>query len=392
PTALISTVSGTDISCFGMNDGSVSSITNGGTSPYTHMWSNGSSAVSQSNLMMGTYSVVITDANGCMSNGSAMVNEPAEILIDLGGDDNLCDGESVVLDAGAGMAGYSYAWTTGGSSQLDTVSASGLGVGSTIVGVVVTDANSCTGADSVEIMVSAPVSTTVMGNDELCMYEIGDLDAGPGFASYEWSNSSTSQLIKVYPADLTIGTNTLMVTVTNSLGCEGVASYDVELHPEVVFNLQSDTTIWKDSAITITADSGYASYLWNTQETTQSINVTMGGTYSCVVTDMITGCEGSDDVMVEFVLGVNSVDFAEMKLYPNPTTDFINLEFSNFANKGVVEIEILSITGQLVRKVRVDVSSNNGTQTIDVSNLAVGTYVVKFEYENEQVVKQFVIK
>lgn len=390
PTMLMSTVTGTDISCFGANDGTATSVAMGGTTPYTQLWSNGSTAASQSNLMMGSYSVVITDANGCTTSGMTGVIEPAAIMVDLGGNDILCDGETAVLDAGTGFT--TYTWSTGNSNQMDTITAAGLGAGVTQVGVMVTDGNGCMASDSVEITVSTPVSTTIQGNDELCMYELGDLDAGPGYQSYEWSNSSTSQLIKVYPADMTVGTNTFTVTVTNALGCSGDATFDVELHPEVVFNLPADTMVWKDSVFTITADSGYASYLWNTQQITRSIDVMTGGSYSCVVTDANTGCEGEDEIFIEFVLGIGDVDVAELKLYPNPTSDFINLEFKNFGNNGNVEIEILSITGQLVRTVNVDVSASNGTKTIDVSNLAVGTYMVIFEYENEQVVKQFIIK
>lgn len=390
PTVLSVSVTSTNVSCFGMNDGTTTAMASGGTSPYSYAWNTGSTASGLSALGMGNYTVSLMDANGCMTSGMTTVTEPVQVTVNLGGDVTLCDGESVSLSAGTGLT--SYAWSTGETTETVNVSSASLGSGVTTVSVMVADGSGCMGADSIEVTVGVPVSTAILGTEKLCNYEIGDLDAGPGFSTYTWSNSSSSQLIKVYPSDLTVGSNTFMVTVTDNLGCEGVASFDVELHPEVIFNLPADTMVWKDSVFTIMADSGYASYLWNTQEITQSINLVTGGTYSCIVTDSVTGCAGADEIVVAFVLGVNDVEISELKLYPNPASDFINLAFQNFGNAGQIEIELLSITGQLVRTINVDVSATNGTQTIDVSKLAVGTYFVTFKYENERVVKQFTIK
>ena len=390
PTALAVSVSGTDVSCYGMNDGTAMAMASGATAPYSYSWNTGASTASLSSLGMGMYSVDVTDANGCMMSGMTTIDEPMMVTVSLGADQTLCDGDSLDIDAGAGFA--SYTWSTGDTTSSAGVNSNSLGAGSTTVSVMVTDAAGCMGSDSMVVTVSDPVMVAMVGDNELCMYEIGNLDAGPGHANYMWSNGSTSQLIRVYPTDMTVGSNTYTVTVTNDLGCDGVGSFDVELHPEVIFNLPADTSVWKDSVFTIMADSGYASYLWNTNEVSQSITVGMPGTYTCIVTDSITGCEGNDAIVIDFNVGIGSVEIAELKLYPNPASEFINLEFNNFSSQGMVEVELLSITGQLVRSINVDVSSTNGTQTIDVSNLAVGTYIVTFQYENERVVKQFTIK
>ncbi|MFT4753177.1 MAG: hypothetical protein ACI85Q_000715 [Salibacteraceae bacterium] len=390
PTMLMSTVSGTDISCFGSTDGTVSSMTSGGTSPYSQVWSNGSTLASQSSVMMGSYSVVISDANGCTTMGTASVAEPVAVVVDLGGNGILCDGESMVLDAGTGFSTYS--WTSGNANQMDTLMASVLGAGISQVGVMVTDGNGCMGSDSVEITVSNPVTTTITGNPELCAYENGVLDAGPGFASYQWDNTSSSQSINVSASSFSAGTQVFSVIVADVNGCEGTASHSMEIHPEVIVALPADTVIWKDSTVTIMADSGYGSYFWNTGAFTQSIEVSSAGTYQVTVTDPSTGCEGSDQMVVDFVLGIPNAMNAQLKLYPNPAVDFINLEFNNFTTQGTVQVEILSITGQLVRTIPVDVSGVSGTQQMDVSNLAVGTYMVTFQYEGQRIVKKFTIK
>lgn len=55
----------TNISKYGANDGSIDVTVSGGVSPYTYLWSNGATTQDLSNLGPGTYSVIITDANGC---------------------------------------------------------------------------------------------------------------------------------------------------------------------------------------------------------------------------------------------------------------------------------------------------------------------------------------
>jgi hypothetical protein len=65
PTALTATSSATDESCTGCADGTATVIPAGGTSPYTYLWSNGSTTASITGLSTGTYTVTVTDANGC---------------------------------------------------------------------------------------------------------------------------------------------------------------------------------------------------------------------------------------------------------------------------------------------------------------------------------------
>lgn len=74
PVVLTSSGSSTDETCTTCNDGTVVVTPAGGTSPYTYLWSNGSTTDSISNLAPGTYTVVVTDANGCTTNDSFIVN------------------------------------------------------------------------------------------------------------------------------------------------------------------------------------------------------------------------------------------------------------------------------------------------------------------------------
>ena len=59
-------VGGTNVRCFGYNDGGVHSTVIGGVSPYQYLWSNGDVADSAVGLSTGTYLLTVTDSNGCM--------------------------------------------------------------------------------------------------------------------------------------------------------------------------------------------------------------------------------------------------------------------------------------------------------------------------------------
>jgi hypothetical protein len=116
------------------------------------------------------------------------------------------------------------------------------------------------------------------------------------------------------------------------------------------------------------------------------------GDISVVVTNVI-GCEGSDTVTVNFVLGVNS-SFAvsTLKMYPNPATDQITIDVTNFNGLDVINVTIVDITGKIVLIEKLEGTGSKFNETYDVSTFATGTYFVQFEANGEVVTRQFIIK
>ena len=71
-----------NLACFGDNNGTATVNVNGGTSPYTYLWSNGDTTNTATGLSGNTnYTCIITDSNGCDSTATFNITEPSEIII-----------------------------------------------------------------------------------------------------------------------------------------------------------------------------------------------------------------------------------------------------------------------------------------------------------------------
>lgn len=131
----------TDVSCYGGSDGMITLVPNGGTTPYSFLWSNSSTNQDQTNLMYGEYSYVLTDANGCIFEQSIFVDQSPEIHIDQEIIPLSCidqfDAEIIIKTAG-GMQPYTWQWSNGETSEHNA----GLGAG--IYTVLITDDFGCT--------------------------------------------------------------------------------------------------------------------------------------------------------------------------------------------------------------------------------------------------------
>lgn len=141
PSALGVSASVSDVSCAGGDNGVIDVTPTGGTAPYTYLWSNSARTEDIFNLVPGTYSVAVTDANGCTSSGSFTVTEPANPIIVNGTVTNASgvsnsDG-GVDITVSGGTAPYSYDWSDG--SITEDIS----GVSPDLYSVTVTDVNGC---------------------------------------------------------------------------------------------------------------------------------------------------------------------------------------------------------------------------------------------------------
>src|SRR4030095_3697679 len=122
PELLVATVtSQDDPNCYGGNDGSAQLGVVGGTSPYTYAWSNGAVTQNLTGLVAGTYSVTVTDAQGCVATTSVTITQPELLVATVTSkDDPNCYGGSdgsAQLGVVGGTAPYTYLWSNGTTTQ-----------------------------------------------------------------------------------------------------------------------------------------------------------------------------------------------------------------------------------------------------------------------------------
>jgi Leucine-rich repeat (LRR) protein len=92
PLALSATMTKTDVSCYGQNNGAATVTASGGLSPYSYQWSNGQTSTSISSLISGTYTVTVTDALLCKVTKTDTITQPNEIQVPI--DKTICEGDS----------------------------------------------------------------------------------------------------------------------------------------------------------------------------------------------------------------------------------------------------------------------------------------------------------
>src|SRR6185312_11416373 len=197
--------------------GTIDLTVSGGTAPYSFAWSNGSSSEDISGLVAGSYTVTITDANGCTDTQVINVTQPVAALSASGSPVHVkCFGGAtgaINLTVSGGTAPYSFAWNTGATTE----DLSGLTSGSYTV--TITDANGCTETQVINVTQPAaalsasatPVHVKCFGGATGSI----DLTVSGGTAPYSfaWNTGATTEDL----TGLTSGSYT--VTITDANGC-----------------------------------------------------------------------------------------------------------------------------------------------------------------------------
>lgn len=316
-TSLSSTSSynGFDISCYGVQDGSIQLAVSGGVTPYQHYWSNGANGTSVSNIGAGLYTVNTVDANGCSSVDSITLNQPnvltstATLVSNYNGYNVSCYGAadgSAQISAVGGNAPYTYNWSNGATSNQNN----GISAGS--YSVTVTDTNGCTVQNSVvlneptELQISTSVTSNFNGYPISCTGANDGsalVNSNGGTAPYTilWSNGDTSLTTN------NLSAGTYFVTVTDANGCSksdsvvlsdpiGLSNLTLSASSYNGFNISCHGE--NDGNISMTGVSGGTaplSYYWNTGDSTSSITSLPAGNYTLTVTD-VNGCSISDSL------------------------------------------------------------------------------------------------
>lgn len=293
-------------SCNGYADGAINIITLGGTPPFTFDWSNDglespdNDSEDITGIPAGTYTVIITDANGCSLVPSAItLTEPSAMLISTSVTPSACgsggDG-TINLTLNGGTLPYQYFWSNGGTTQNINLLPPGTYT------VTVVDANACSQTTSAVVLSGAVIpqgdfSVTPASCEFSAADGIIELNTLPTTAqsplTFEWRNSSgivgTTQNI----SGLAAGDYTLSISDIN--GCLFFATVTVGKIPgnlsitqgNILLNCTSNTM-----ELLVSGGTGPYTYEWSDGSISEDLIFVAGGEYYVTVTDAV-GCSKS---------------------------------------------------------------------------------------------------
>lgn len=331
----------TNVLCSGTL-GSISGITASG-SALSYSWApSGGSSLNATNLAAGTYTLTVTDGNGCSVNSAPYtINAPVSLSIDASNMITMptgCASNSGSISGITIVGGINptYTWTNTSATTLDL---SNLAAGSYTLTVL--DDQGCTDNLNVSITVmNAPTISiaTMVISDEHCNQTDGAITGilvnggTPGY-SYSWNTSPPT-----LTASLTnVPSGTYVLTVTDAAGCTDTENVTVNEVAGPVINMNAAIVVQPTcntngsiSGISVTGANPYTFSWTGTNQTTLDISNLSAGSYVLTVTDN-NGCQSTNNATILTQPAGPTIDFDWNPSDPNidETVSFTNTSSGN---------------------------------------------------------------
>ncbi len=285
--------------CFGQSNGSIAVSPSGGNGSFTFLWSNGANTPVVSGLPAGTYTVTVTDGEGCSATASVTVTQPPLLKANTSSTPQMAngaaDGTATATPEG-GTPAYTFLWSTGDTTAVIENLLPG------VYTVTITDANGCTAVGVANV--SAYACTIDV---EISAQNVSCKNAADGTAevlivqgvtpfTYTWSTGDTTQAV----ANLAPGTYT--VEVVDGANCPEVLTFTVSEPTAVVANASAvnmSGPATNDGSATVDPTGGTPPYTfaWSNGDSTQTISGLTAGLYTVTVIDA-NGCTAEQTVEV----------------------------------------------------------------------------------------------
>ena len=336
PTEVVLTGTPTDLNCNianGLASGAIDIDVTGGTEAgdYEYNWESAdgfgliNGQADQTGLTAGTYTVTVTDDNGCTDSATWTLTQPTIIVIDAQETDLTCHADSgtgngeidITVTGGQGSveSDYDYTWATLDGSGLVTSAADQTGLTAGTYSLTVEDSNGCT--QTAEFTLEQPTAVEVSGEvtDLICHADSGDptgaiditVVGGQGTLEadydYEWTTTDGSGLVAGQADQTGLSAGTYVVVVTDGNDCTDTETFVLTQPTPVVCELDSPVVgeggtnilcAGDTGTIDVTASGGTAPYLYSldggtTTQTSATFEV-LAGTHTVTVIDA-NGCE-----------------------------------------------------------------------------------------------------
>ena len=296
------TAAANNVSCNGQNNG-LAIVHATGNTPFAYNWNTSPAQMTDTAqaLSAGSYTVTVSDVNGCTASATATVSQPPLLIADISNVVNGgCSGSnnsSATVAATGGTGVYTYSWNT--TPVQSTATATNLPAGSYIA--TVTDANGCSDTAGVTISAAALLTATTSVTSASCGNNNGTatVTAGGGSGTYSYSWNTTP--VQTTNVAVNLGAGNYLVTVTDGNSCTISAAATVTGLGGLSAVISAVTNVschgGNDGSATVTASGGGGpyTYSWSTspvQTAATAINLA-AATYTVLVTDN-NNCTVSD--------------------------------------------------------------------------------------------------
>jgi hypothetical protein len=202
--------------CFGDSLGSIE-LLNSNYQPVVYNWSNGEISQLVSDLSSGNYSVIVSDARGCIDSLEFLISQPAELLVSSDVTNVLCNGDAngeIQIQGQGGTGNYTYWMNQQNTSSLNTNLTSG------IYSIYITDANNCS-SQSLNVTINEPTSLTATLSSTPQVTSLDgtasvNVSGGTAPYTYEWNDGNNqTEVMAVY-----LNSGWYSVVVTDANGCQ----------------------------------------------------------------------------------------------------------------------------------------------------------------------------
>jgi hypothetical protein len=358
------------------------SVLDAGSGFASYLWSTGENSQTITINNAGTYWVEVANTFGCTARDSVVLTVNPLPEVNLGADQNMCEGSLFVLSAGTGFT--TYLWNTGATGDHINVSLPGE------YWVQVSDANGCTNLDTI-VLTLVPAPTVSLGSDQtFCEGTSVPLSAGEGFLSYLWSTGETGSSINASQP------GSYWVEVTDANSCSARDTVVLTMDPlPVAPNITSgptsvDNFLVPTSDFTASASTFASSYEWllepaeagtisgNTTSAqvtwssgfTGAANVSVRGTNECGA----GGYSQMYDVNVYTSQGITEKNLITgIKLFPNPNDGMFTLQLYS-AKDQEISFQISTSGGNKIFDNKESIPSGLYQKSFNLNTLPAGTY------------------
>jgi gliding motility-associated-like protein len=304
----------------------------------SYRWQDGSTNSSINTGTAGKYWVRVTDVCNNEYSDTINITIKENLTLNAGEDQLVCPGAALTLTAPDGYSTYTWKdamgnhTTSGKLLEIQTAHTNEYYLEATLTA-------GCIAYDTVQVNLFTLPSITLGNDTSFCQGGSVELNAGPDYATYLWSNGSQTQKITA------ASTGNYSVTATTQFGCTVMDELRiVNVYSKPIVNIQQNGVLCKDVTKTLSPGDGFSAYQWQDNSTRNKFTASTTGKYWVTVTDR-RGCTGSDTTLI------HTVSLPPGNFFPADTTicDYSSLllspdgHFSEYkwnTNAGTAAIEI----------------------------------------------------